>query len=133
MAENDVHNAFMALQSALYNRKMINIVQTTSRASSAKNRELAGSVADLGKQRADLRGQVAELKEDLAGTKKKLNEGAYQLARTQEVCTTFSDSLKRSEERISELITLASNIVAYATWRGKISGMRAALEEPPTL
>ncbi|XP_074276314.1 uncharacterized protein LOC141600037 isoform X2 [Silene latifolia] len=129
MAENDVHNALMAFQSAFYNRKMINVVQTTCRATHAKNQELSGTIANLEQQRLDLRERVAELKAELSGAKKKLKEEADQLARTQEVCNTLFDALKRSDEKISELISLATNIVAYATSRGKISGMC----EPPTL
>ncbi|XP_074272675.1 uncharacterized protein LOC141596420 [Silene latifolia] len=105
MAENDVHNAFMTLQSSLYNRKMINAVQTTSRATNVKNQELKRTVADLAQQRSDLKERVVELKAELAVAKKKLKEGADQLARTQEVCNTFSDSLKRSDEKIGELIS----------------------------
>ncbi|XP_074277949.1 uncharacterized protein LOC141601555 [Silene latifolia] len=130
MAENDVHNAFMTLQSALYNRKMINIVQTTSRATNVKNQELKGTIADLAQQRADLMERVVELKTELTVTKKKLKEGADQLARTQAVCNTFSDSLKRSDEKISELISLATNVVAYATWRGKINEMLGEVNSP---
>ncbi|XP_074296290.1 uncharacterized protein LOC141626293 [Silene latifolia] len=122
-----------AFQSALYNRKMIKVVQTTNRATNAKNQELSGTIADLEQQHSDLRGRVVELKAELVGAKKKLKEGADQLARTQEVCSTFSDSLKRSDEKISELISLATNIVAYATRRRKISGMRVVIVEPPTL
>ncbi|XP_074265803.1 uncharacterized protein LOC141588251 [Silene latifolia] len=68
MAENDVHNAFM----------------TTSRATNAKNQELKGTVADLAQQRSDLKEHVVELKAELVVAKKKLKEGADQLASTQE-------------------------------------------------
>ncbi|KAK9681448.1 hypothetical protein RND81_10G002900 [Saponaria officinalis] len=126
-------NCLAALQSALYNRRTINRVQTASLATSSKNRELADKATTMEQQCRELKDRVVELKADLAEAKAQKKESVDGLARTQKVWSNFDEALKTADARIEELTNLATDIAAYATWKGKVNGMRAALEGPLTL
>ncbi|XP_074314172.1 uncharacterized protein LOC141649379 [Silene latifolia] len=114
MTDLAAEHCFLALQSSLYLRKMLQRAKVECLASVGKNKELTAT--------------CAKLREQLHTAFQEKEAAKDQLARTQEANCVLTSGLTKAEARAEEMAELAKNVGAYTAFEGRIDCIRAYTE-----